>query len=248
MHPVETYIQELQAIRSSGAAVKETSYYPPLANLLTEIGKRLKPKVRCIIHLQDTGGGLPDGGLFTEDQTRSAITDLTTGAIPARGAIEAKATNADAWKIAESKQVRDYWARYRQVLVTNYRDFLLVGAGDDGNRTVLETYRLARDEQEFWRRAAHPKQFADQQGESLEEFLKRVMLYQAPLATPGDLAWFLASYAREAKFRIETGEAHRRWQTRQGHRLVHLQLLVAGRSVVHRDARALPGGLRSNLD
>jgi len=32
------------------------------------------------------------------------------------------------------------------------------------------------------------------------------MLYQASLATPRDLAWFLASYAREAKFRIETGE------------------------------------------
>ena len=32
------------------------------------------------------------------------------------------------------------------------------------------------------------------------------MLYQASLATPSDLAWFLASYAREAKFRIETGE------------------------------------------
>jgi hypothetical protein len=71
---------------------------------------------------------------------------------------------------------------------------------------VLETYRLARDEREFWQRAAQPKQFAGQQGESLEEFLKRVMLYQAPLATPRDLAWFLASYAREAKFRIETGD------------------------------------------
>ncbi len=206
MHPLESYIQELRAIRSSGAAVKETSFYPPLSNLLNEIGKKQKPRIRCIIHLQDTGAGLPDGGLFIEEQTRSSITDLTAGAIPARGAIEAKSTSADAWKIAESKQVKDYWARYRQVLVTNYRDFVLVGAGDEGNRTILETYRLAPDEHEFWRRAERPKQFAKQQGESLEEFLKRVMLYQAPLATAKDLAWFLASYAREAKFRIETGE------------------------------------------
>ena len=206
MHPLETYLQELRAIRSSGAAVKETSYYPTLANLLNEIGKKLKPKVKCIIHLQDTGAGLPDGGLFIEEQTRSAVTDLTAGAIPTRGAIEAKPTSADAWRIAESKQVKHYWTRYRQVLVTNYRDFLLVGADADGNRAALETYRLARDEQDFWRRASHPKNFADQQGESFEEFLKRVMLYQAPLATPKDLAWFLASYAREAKFRIEAGE------------------------------------------
>lgn len=81
-----------------------------------------------------------------------------------------------------------------------------MGADEEGNRAVLETYRLARDEQEFWRRAAHPKQFAEQHAAGLEEFLKRVMLYQAPLATPRDLAWFLASYAREAKFRIESGE------------------------------------------
>ncbi len=206
MHPLESYIQELRAIRSSGAAVKETSFYPALSNLLNVVGKKQKPRIRCIIHLQDTGAGLPDGGLFTDEQTRSSITDLTAGAIPARGAIEAKPISADAWKITESKQVKDYWARYRQVLVTNYRDFVLVGAGDDGNRTILETYRLAPNEPEFWRRAERPKQFADQQGESLEEFLKRVMLYQAPLATAKDLAWFLASYAREAKFRIETGE------------------------------------------
>jgi hypothetical protein len=206
MHPLETYLQELQAIRSSGAAVKETSYYPALANLLNEVGKKLKPKVHCIIHLQDTGAGLPDGGLFTEEQTRAKVTDILAGAIPARGAIEAKPISHDAWKVAESKQVKDYWARYRQVLVTNYRDFLLVGADADGNRAVLETYRLAPDDKDFWRRALHPRTVADQHGGSLEEFLKRAMLYQAPLATPRDLAWFLASYAREAKFRIEAGE------------------------------------------
>ena len=206
MHLLETYLQDLCATRSSGGAVKETSYYPALANLLNEVGKALKPKVRCIIHLQDTGGGIPDGGLFTEEQIRNKASDLHAGATPSRGAIEAKPVNADAWKIAGSKQVNDYWTRYRQVLVTNYRDFLLVGSDAEGNRAVLETYRLAPNEQEFWRKAAHPRVAADQQGESFEEFLKRVMLYQASLATPRDLAWFLASYAREAKFRIEAGE------------------------------------------
>jgi hypothetical protein len=206
MHPLESYLEDIQAIRSSGAAVKETSYYPALANLLNEAGKSLKPKVRCIIHLQDTGAGLPDGGLFTEDQVRKDASDLLAGAIPSRGALEAKPASADAWRIAESKQVKDYWGRYRQVLVTNYRDFVLVGADADGNRAVLETYRLAADEQDFWRKAAHPHAVAARQGESLEGFLKRVMLYQAALAAPRDLAWFLASYAREAKFRIETGE------------------------------------------
>lgn len=89
MHPLETYLEELRAIRSSGAAVKETSYYPALANLLNEVGKTLKPKVKCIVHLQDTGGGIPDGGLFTEEQIRANASDLQAGATPARGAIEA---------------------------------------------------------------------------------------------------------------------------------------------------------------
>lgn len=206
MHPLEAYLEELRIVRSSGGAVKETAYYPALSNLFNEVGKKLKPRVRCIIHLQDTGGGLPDGGLFAEEQIRANATDIVSGAVPARGAIEAKPTSADAWKIADSKQVKDYWTRYRQVLVTNFRDFLLLGADADGNRAVLETYRLARDEQDFWRKASHSRAVAEQQGESFEEFLKRAMLYQASLAGSRDLAWFLASYAREAKFRIETGE------------------------------------------
>ncbi len=65
---IATYLQDLRDIRSSGAAVKETSYYGALSNLFNEIGKTLKPKVRCIINLANRGAGLPDGGLFTLDQ------------------------------------------------------------------------------------------------------------------------------------------------------------------------------------
>ena len=45
--PVETYLRDLRDIRSTGAAVKETSHYSPLANPFNEIGKTLKPKFRC---------------------------------------------------------------------------------------------------------------------------------------------------------------------------------------------------------
>ncbi len=181
MHPLETYLQELRAVRYSGAGVRETSYYPALSNLLNEIGKTLKPKVRCILQLQDTGAGLPDGGLFTEDQVRNDGGDLPIGAVPSRGAIEAKPASEDAWRIAESRQVKQYWSRYRQVLVTNYRDFVLVGADSDGNRIVLETYRLAGDERAFWQKAAQARTAAEQEGERFEGFLKRAMLYQAAL-------------------------------------------------------------------
>jgi len=70
--PVEIYLRDLRDIRSTGAAVKETSYYSPLANLFNEIGKTLKPKVRCIINLANRGAGLPDGGFFTPDQFQRA--------------------------------------------------------------------------------------------------------------------------------------------------------------------------------
>jgi hypothetical protein len=48
MNPLETYLKELSEIRSSGALVKEISYYSPLANLLNEIGKSLKSEVKYI--------------------------------------------------------------------------------------------------------------------------------------------------------------------------------------------------------
>ena len=71
MNPLETYLTELREIHDSGAATKETSGYPALANLLDAVGHSLKPKVRCLIQLKNSGAGLPDGGLFTPDQLKN---------------------------------------------------------------------------------------------------------------------------------------------------------------------------------
>jgi len=202
--PVETYLRELSLIRSSGAAVPETSYYGPLANLLNEIGKTLKPKVRCVINLRNRGAGLPDGGLFTPNQFQKTTADEPlAGQIPERGVIEVKPTSDDAWVTADGAQVSRYWGRYRQVLVTNYRDFVLLGQDADGKPAKLEAYRLAPSERAFWAEAAHQRAMAQKHAERLTEYLKRVMLHPAPLADPKDVAWFLASYARDARARIE---------------------------------------------
>ena len=204
MHPLETYVRELRDIRSSGEAVPETSYYGALANLFNEVGKSLKPRVRCIINIRNRGAGIPDGGLFTPDQfQRASKTEPIAGQPPSRGAIEIKSTRDDAFVTAGGKQVPRYWDRYGQVLVTNYRDFVLVGRDAEGHPTKLETYRLADNESAFWEAALHPRQFAEVHGERFIEYLKRVMLHAAPLASPADVAWFLASYARDAKARIE---------------------------------------------
>jgi hypothetical protein len=46
MHPLEMYLRELHDLRSTGAAVAETSYYPRLASLLNAVGQTLKLRVR----------------------------------------------------------------------------------------------------------------------------------------------------------------------------------------------------------
>ena len=207
MDPLETYLKEARDIHSTGAAVDETSYYGPLAGLFNEIGKTLKPKVRCIMGLKNTGAGMPDGGLFTPDQfQKSSDVRPLQGQSPSRGAIEVKPPSKDARKIAQTTQVLEYLDKYGLVLVTTLREFLLLGADPQGNPVQLESYRLAEDEAAFWSAAVHPQKTAQVHGERFGEYLKRVMLSNAPLSAPQDVAFFLASYARDARARIETVE------------------------------------------
>ena len=67
MDALESYLAELSANRLAGA-VPETSGYGPLANLLNEVGRHLKPKVRCVINPANRGAGIPDGGFFMASQ------------------------------------------------------------------------------------------------------------------------------------------------------------------------------------
>ena len=203
---IETYLEELRALRSSGAAVKETSGYGALANLFNAVGHSLKPKVRCFIHVKNSGAGLPDGGLFTADQLKNTDEEAPLLGIPqpARGVIEVKASDAEVDDIADTKQVRDYVKHYGQVLVTNYRSFLLLKRGDHGTPVHLESFQLAPDEKSFWIVAAQPRTAANELGERFAEYLKRVLLHAAPLNNPKDVAFFLASYARDARARVES--------------------------------------------
>ena len=156
MNPLESYLTDLYEIRSSGGAVKETSGYPALSQLLNEIGKTLKPKVRCVINLQNQGAGLPDGGLYTAEQfqKRTKVEPLE-GQLPGRGCIEVKSPGEDALVVAKGEQVRRYLNKYRQVLVTNYRDFVLVALDRDGKLEIRERFTLAANEADFWKLAAH---------------------------------------------------------------------------------------------
>jgi hypothetical protein len=178
---VERYLAELRDIRAMGGAVAEISYYSAIRELLDAVGKHLKPRVRAFMQLRNTGAGNPDGGLYTLNQWKlvEGSPDPLSGQIPARGAIEVKGSSEDAFTAA-SEQVARYAERYGLVLVTNLRDFALV-RWEDGGARVLETCSLAPDERTFLGNICHPQTFAAAAGEGLTEFLKRVMLQNAPL-------------------------------------------------------------------
>jgi len=114
-----------------------------------------------------------------------------------------KSTRDEIAGIAETKQVKEYLEHYGLILLTNYRSFLLLKRGDNGKPIRLESFQLAPDEKSFWVVAAHPRKAANELGERFVEYLKRVLLTNAELNNPKDVAFFLASYARDARARVE---------------------------------------------
>ena len=198
---VETYLTDLQQIRASGGATGERSYYGPLANLLNAVGNALKPKVICVGELADQGAGHPDFGLYAAKQLQK--NQPREGQVPERGVVEVKSASDDAWLTAASAQVSRYWERYRLVLVTNTRDFVLVGEDTAGHPTTLETFRLAPTAEDFARRLETPRALARTVGAGLGEYLCRALSHRAALTEPKDLAWLLASYARDGLSRVE---------------------------------------------
>jgi len=52
---VEKYLKGLGEIYRTGGGVDEESYYGTLETLLNEIGRKLKPRVRCVGQLKNVG-------------------------------------------------------------------------------------------------------------------------------------------------------------------------------------------------
>ncbi len=198
---MDAYFADLRRVRASGGATGERSSYGPLANLLNAVGATLKPKVFCVGELADQGAGHPDFGLYAAKQLQRGTP--REGQAPERGVVEVKSAGDDAWLIADSDQVNRYWGRYQRVLVTNTRDFVLVGPDPARGGAVLESFRLADSEAAFDLALEKPHAFAREVGSGLAEYLCRALSHQAALTEPKDLAWLLASYARDGLSRVE---------------------------------------------
>ena len=198
---VKAYFEDLRRVRTSGGGTHERSYYPPLTNLLNAVGTGLRPKVFCVSELAHQGAGHPDLGLYAAKQVQRG--QPREGQTPEGGVVEVKPAGDDAWLTAESTQVSRYWERYRLVLVTNTRDFVLLGEDSQGNPTRLETFRLAGSAADFETKLQHPRTFANRVGPALAEYLGRALSHRATLSEPRDLARLLASYARDGRSRVE---------------------------------------------
>ncbi len=207
MAAVEDYLDDLRKIRASGGGTAETSHYPPLTNLLNAVGGALKPKVFCINQVAEQGAGHPDLGLFAANQVQKGQPKQGQSQKPECGVVEVKPAGDDAWLTADSSQVSRYWGLYRLVLVTNTRDFVLLGEDSQGQPSKWETFRLA-DAADFEAKLRHPRAFANSVGPALAEYLGRALSHRATLAEPRDLARLLASYARDGLARVEaSGDA-----------------------------------------
>ena len=82
------------------------------------------------------------------------------GQIPERGVVEVKGVEDDARITSDSDQVRRYLGRYQLVLVTNTRDFMLVGKDEEACPVKLESFCLDEDAEQFVRRLDRPRAYA----------------------------------------------------------------------------------------
>jgi hypothetical protein len=196
---VEQYLVAMRTAHSVGAQTAETTFYTPLANLLNTLGERLRPKVHFQAHPGTHGAGLADGGLFPVSS--SSQREPLPGQLPERGAVEIKPPDTSLLMLAQSEQVRRYLERYGLCLITNYHQFRLLELLN-GQPHLLESYDLAATADDFWRLPVG--NLAAQHEETLADFLLRIMTRKVPLEKPKDVAWLLASYAREARARAAT--------------------------------------------
>ena len=195
------YLAEIARIRATRAGTGEISYYPALTGALNSIGERLKPRVFCVSNLRNRGAGYPDMGLFVAERGR-APDDWPESRPPERGVVEVDDIDTDVSSKRASAQVGRYLARYGLVLVTNYRDFLLLGNDARGKPEVRERFGFGCPDAAAFFALARSQRRPEVVATRFAEFLERVLLHQAPLARPEDVAFFLASYARDALARV----------------------------------------------
>jgi hypothetical protein len=199
-YTVAEYLTDLRAIRSTGSATAETSFYPPVDRLFNTAGQKLKPAILFSTQLRNQGAGMPDGGFFPQPASKRPKAEPPILQNPERGVVEIKPADYNLDTLTNEPQTLRYLKQYGLVLITNLREFRLLQLTSAGTIQTLERYTLAASPAALW---DDPIARFARHADLLPDFLARVMLYRAPLVQPKDVAWLLASYAREARARAE---------------------------------------------
>lgn len=94
---VEAYLGRMAAIRATGAATSEASFYDALQALLTKVGATLKPRVACNCQLRNQGAGHPDFDLYTATQDHAAAPVPGQNEMTQRGVVKFKGLADQTW-------------------------------------------------------------------------------------------------------------------------------------------------------
>ncbi len=195
------FFEDVRKVRALGAGTPETSYYKALEVLFDQVGASLAPKVFALSQLANMGAGSPDFGLFAANQIQKG--EPRIGQNPERGVVEVKSVADESLFNATPKQLSKYYDFYGLVIITNLRTFQLIGPGPDGTPARLEVFTLAGSAKDFWSLVEAPAASAKSVGLAFIEYLRRALTQNVALVQPRDVAWFLASYARDALARVD---------------------------------------------
>jgi len=187
----------MRSAHSTGANTPETSFYPALSNLFNAVGETLTPRVFCLLHPStEATRDLPDGGFYPLPRRNQS--EPLPGQSPERGVVEIKPAGQSLAALAHDEQVVGYVRDFGLCFITNYHQFRLLELRNEQPH-VVESYDLTTTAEAFWSMPAST--LARDHELTLPDFLARVMVHKVPLERPKDVAWLLASYAREAKAR-----------------------------------------------
>jgi hypothetical protein len=86
------------------------------------------------------------------------------------------------WQTADGAQASKYFGHYRLVLITNYREFRLIGADVDGKAAEYEKYTFANDATAFWGMRKRPPMTMGSILPRMAEYISRARAYAATAA------------------------------------------------------------------
>lgn len=199
----EDYFGDMKKFMARGESTDERTFQPDLGHLLREIGEAISDSFLCLPEGKNDGAGHPDFILLEEDQP--------DGELPKYGVVEVKKISldiSDPFAGEHAEQMLGYLDRYTLLTVCNFREFRLFEKTKSGSPRLLEELVIADSKEAFRQIAENPARAARVHGASIWEFLRRTMHYKSRIVRPDDVAWFLASYAREALANIKSAASN----------------------------------------